>query len=301
MSPKVLQRIAFALVFGLGLWLALHFFGARTRDDAGRLTLPALSAAGVDRIRLGGAADSLVFVRQGEVWLVDGFPAAASAVQEFLDASGDSTAESELIAQSAASHARLGVDSVAGKRLAVLGAGKPLLDLVVGNRGPDLDGFYVRRAGAPEVYLLRGRFAELLARSESEWRDRRVAAVRPDSIARVEVQRGKSRWSLTRSGASWSLGNVAADSTKVARFLAVFGDLQAAGFPDRAELDSITFAPPERSVTLSGANGQPILALVLDSTPSGAFWVRPSAGGPVYRLDGRTTALITPEESSLQK
>lgn len=301
MSPKVLQRIALVLVFGLGLWLALHFFGARTRDDAGRLTLPAIPAGTVDHIGLAGAADSLVFVRQGDRWQVDGFPAVASAVQEFLNASGDSTAESELIAQSSASHARLGVDSVAGKRLTVSAAGKPLLELMVGNRGPDLDGFYVRRAGAPEVYLLRGRFAELLARSESEWRDRRVAGVKADGITRVEVQRGRSRWTLARSGASWSLGKVAADSTKVARFLSIFGELQAAGFPDRAELDSITFAPPERAVTLSGADGQPILALVFDSTASGGFWVRSAAGGPVYRLDGRTTALITPEESSLQK
>lgn len=301
MSPKVLQRIALVLVFALGLWLALNFFSSGQRDDAGRLTLPVVAAGSVDRISLVHAADSLVLTHPGAGWQVNGAPASAKAVQEFLDAATDSTAESELTAQSTASHARLGVDSVAGKRLTILGGGKPLLDLVVGNRGPDLNGFYVRRAGAPDVYLLRGRFAEMLSRGESEWRERQVAQVKPDSISKVEVERGKTKWTLTRTGTSWSLGSHPADSTKVARYLSVFGDLRAVGFPDRAELDSITFSPPERAITLTGANGQPILALVFDSTPSGAFWVRPAAGGPVYRLDGRTTSLVTPDENSLRK
>jgi len=301
MSPKVLQRIALVLVFALGLWLALNFFNTGQRDDAGRLTLPALSASGVERISLVGPLDSLILVKQGGGWLVDGSPASANGVQEFLDASGDTTTESELTAQSTASHARLGVDSVAGKRLTIMGQGKPLVELVVGNRGPDLNGYYVRRAGAPDVYLLRGRFAEMLSRGESEWRERQLAGVKPDSIAAVEVQRGTAHWTLTRTGTSWSLGSQPADSTKVARFLSIFGDLRAAGFPDRVERDTISFSSPERAVTLSGADGRPILSLVFDSTPSGAFWVRPAAGGPVYRLDGRTTSLATPEESSLRK
>jgi hypothetical protein len=301
MSSRVLQRIALVLVFALGLWLSLHFFANGQRDDAGRLTLPALTAADVDRIALVGKSDSLVLVKQEEGWVVNGLPASVSGVQDLLDATADSSAESELTAQSTASHVRLGVDSVAGRRLTILGAGQPLLDLVVGNRGPELNGYYVRRAGAPDVYLLRGRFAELLARGESEWRDRQLVRLKPDSIGKVEVQRGKANWTLTRTGATWSLGSLPADSTKVARYLAIFGDLRAAGFPDRAEVDSITFSPPERAIMLSGLDGRPLLSLVFDSTASGGFWVRPAAGGPVYRLDGRTTALVTPDESSLRK
>ncbi len=301
MSPKVLQRIALVLVFALGLWLALHFFSAGQRDDAGRLTLPALAPAGVDRISLVGKADSVILVKQGRGWSVNGAPASAKVVQEFLAAAHDSSAGSELIAQSTASHARLGVDSLSGRRLTIAGAGTIVLDLVVGNRGPELNGFYVRRAGAADVYLLRGQFAEMFARAESDWRDRQLAELQPDSITQVEVQRGKVRWTLSRSGTSWSLGGHPADSTKVARYLAIFGDVRAAGFPDRAELDSISFAAPERAITVTGPGGQVMLSLVFDSTASGAFWVRSTSGGPVYRLDGRTTALVTPEESSLQQ
>jgi hypothetical protein len=301
MSAKVLQRIALALVFALGLWLSLNLFGARKRDDAGRLTLPRLAADTVDQITLIGPGDTLRISKQGAAWQVNGLPASAKAVQEFLAATGDSSAESELTAQSATSHARLGVDSVAGKRLSILGGGKPLLDLVIGNRGPDLNGYYVRRAGAADVYLLQGQFAELLARHEGDWRERQLSGLKADSIAKVEVQLGKVRWTMSRSGSAWLVGNRPADSTKVARFLSIFGDLRATGFPDRSDLDSIKFAPPERGITLSGPSGQPILALVFDSTPSGSFWVRPAAGGPVYRLDGRTTSLVTPEEKSLEK
>ncbi len=301
MSPKVVQRIALVLVLSVGLWLALRVIGTRARDDAGRLSLPSLTPGDVDKITLVGAGDTVRLARQGDRWQANGFPASLQAVKEFLAAAGDSSAESELIAQSASSHARLGVDSVTGRRVAIEGGGKPLLDLVVGNRGPDFNGFYVRRSGELAVYLLRGRFAELLVPGQDQWRDRQVASIPADSIARIDVVRGKSRWSLNRAGKAWTVGAVPADSAKVARLLAQFGDIRATGFPDRAELDSLDFMAPERSLTLSDAAGQPLLALVFDSTASGAFWIRPVAGGPVYRLDGRTTELMTPLSSALTR
>lgn len=299
MSPKLLQRLATALVVLVLLWLSLTFLRGRQRDDDGRLRLPVLSERGTARIRLASAADSIVISRQAGGWQVNGMPASSRAVQEFLAAASDSTATSEVAAQSPASHARLGVDTVAGRRLTVAdSAGATLLDLVVGNRGPEFNGYYVRRAGAPEVYLLRGSFAELLARGENDWRDRQVADLKPDAVARIEVRLGPGGWTLARAGSGWTIGTAAADSTRVARLLAQLGDLRAVGFPDRVELDSIDFGHPERSLTVLNAAGDSLLALVLDSTTSGAFWVR-SAGGAVYRMDGRTTGLVTPAESTL--
>ncbi len=299
MSSKVLLRIALSLAVAVLLWLGLTSLRGRQRDDAGHLALPTLSVAGVGRIELAGATDTATITRQGAGWRVNGMPASSRAVEEFFGAARDSTVESEVTAQSVASHNRLGVDSTTRKRLTIRdSAGTVILDLVIGNRGPEFNGFYVRRVGDLEVYLLRGQFAELLARGPNEWRDRQVAALKPEAIAKIEVQLGRGGWSLTRSGSAWLVGHVAADSTRVARLLAQFGDVRAAGFPDRGELDSIDFSAPERTVTVSDAAGHALLGLVLDSTAAGAFWAR-SIDGAVYRLDGRTTALVTPAESAL--
>jgi len=297
MSPKMLQRIALALGVLLIAWGALALLRRHGGDDPGRLPVPEGAAVAVDRISFRHGRDSVVLVRQGERWSVNGFPASSGAVESFLGTLGDSSFRSELIARSPASHQRLGVDSAA-KRLTIMSGEQVSLDLRVGNRGPDFEGFYVRPEGSEAAYLLRGQFAELIARGIADWRDKQVAAVAADSVAKVEVVRGRSRWSMTRDGAAWRLARGRADSTRVARFLSHFDDLRASGFPEAQELDSIRFDPPDRAVTLLDPEGRPLLALVFDSTHGGAFWVRAASGGPVYRLDGRNAEAATPEENT---
>jgi hypothetical protein len=159
----------------------------------------------------------------------------------------------------------------------------------------------VRPEGRDAVYLLRGRFAEQLGKGLADWREKQVATVVTDSVARVQVRRGRAIWSMARGGNVWALPRGQADSAAVARFLSHFNNLRATGFPEAADLDSIRFDPPDRAVTLSTADGRPLLALVFDSTSGGAFWARADTGGPIYRLDARATDLATPAESTLRK
>jgi hypothetical protein len=301
MSAKVLLRIALALGAALVVWGALALFRRSHQDDAGGLNLSRLNAKDVSEIALRKLGDSLVLARREGGWTVNGFPASTSAVEAFLATIGDTSQQSEVVSQSSASHQRLGVDSVNARRLTVTAGGKAVLDMWFGIRGPDFEGFYVRPEGSDRAYLLRGHFAEQTAMGVPEWREKQIATVASDSVSKVEVRRGKTRWSLQRKGAGWELSHGPADSTKVARFLGLLGGLRAAGFPEPAEMDSIHFEAPERSLTLLSGSGQTLMSLVFDSTHQGAFWVRSTAGGPVYRLDARIADLATPAESTLKK
>jgi hypothetical protein len=301
MSPQVLKRIALLLAAALLVWGALAVYGRSRRDETGGLTLGRLAAAEVSEIAFRRGTDSVRLVRQGGEWLVNGFPASTRGVTTFLTSLGDSTARSEMVAQSRGSHVRLGVDSSSGRRLTITVAGKPVVDLWIGNRGPDFEGFYVRPEGSDAVYLLQGTFAELTTQGVPEWREKEFVALGADSIGKVEVGRGRHRWSLIRGSGGWSIGGQVADSTKVARFLGQFAGLFASGFPGPAEMDSIDFDPPDRTLTLSAPGGRSLLALVFDSTHTGAFWVRRVAGGPVYRLDQRIADRMTPAESTLKR
>jgi hypothetical protein len=246
-------------------------------------------------------ADTVLLVRDGSRWVVNGFPASARRAAAFLSAAGDSSVRSEEIARSASSHVRLGLDSAGARRLTITLAGKAALDLWIGNRGPDFEGFYVRKVGGDVAYLLRGQFAELFAQGLTEWREKDFASVPAESIATVQVSQGRRTWSLARGAAGWTVGGKPADSTRVARFLAQFGALRAAGFPAPEEMDSISFRPPDRSVRLIGSDNRVLLALELDAASSGAFWVRGDSTGPIYRIDARVGGAITPAESTLRK
>jgi hypothetical protein len=298
MSPKVLQRLAIVLGVLVLAWVVLAQVRRSRWDKAGGLALPKVAPSAVNEVAFSRGADTVVLARQGESWRANGFPGNAGGIEGFLEALGDTTLRSEIVAQSPASHARLGVDTMA-RRLTIRTGDTAVVDLRVGNRGPDFEGYYVRPEGADAVYLLRGRFAEQLGKGLADWREKQVATIVTDSVARVQVRRGRTSWSMAKSGNVWALTRGPADSAGVARFLSHFNNLRATGFPEAADLDSIRFDPPDRAVTLASADGRPLLALVFDSTSGGAFWVRADTGGPVYRIDERAAELATPAESTL--
>jgi Domain of unknown function (DUF4340) len=302
MSPKILQRIAMALGLAVAVWALLALVHRSSRDRTQRLTLPHLEEAQTDSISYEGPADTLRLVRAGDRWQVNGYPAAPFEVAGFFSALADSGAASELVAETAVSHSRLGVDSLKGKHLRVIGGGKVLLDLWLGNHGPDFDGYYIRKAGAAPVYLLRGRFADISGQDLDQWRDRQIVALPPDSITGVTVTRGKTSYRLERGAdRHWTLTpGGTADSTEVARFLEAFHDLRTSGFPTRAAEDSARFDRPARRVEVFGGVGRPLANLVFDSTSAG-FLVRADSGGQVFRLDTRLADELTPEATGLQK
>ncbi|MBK7713941.1 MAG: DUF4340 domain-containing protein [Gemmatimonadetes bacterium] len=299
MSARMLLRIVLVLAGLVVLWGALALFRRPARDASGALALPRLSLPDLSRIEIRQGPDTAVVVREGERWRVNGLPAAGTAVAAFVAALNDSAAPGELVSESAISHERLGVDSLHGRRLTLVTAGPPALDLWVGMRGPDFEGFYVRRAGEAPVYLLKGAFAERMMQPEEQWRDRQVAQLPADSIGRIEIRRGRATWALGRTAGGWRLADGVTDSVAAARLVTQFGDVRAAGFPD-AQGPAPDFAAAERGVTVYGLAGQPLLALAMDSTESGAFWVRREADGVVFRIERRVADQIAPEERALR-
>lgn len=301
MSPKMLVRIAVALVVALLVWGALALRSRGKSDTGERMALPHLVADSVEQLSIVKDTSRILIHREGAGWTVNGYPASARLLGQFFAALTDTALVSELVAQSAASHARLGVDSVAGKRLTATRGGHAVLDLWIGNRGPDFEGFYMRQAGHNEVYVVRGPFAEFSNRQESEWRDQQIAAVSPDSVARVAWTIGKRSFSLSHGAGGWTLAPAGAtDSIRVRRFLERFEELHSGDFPSRAQEDSANFTPPDRGVTLYSAAGTPLVSLVLDSMAAG-WWVRRADGGPVFRLDERMGKELAPAESTFRR
>lgn len=300
MSPRQLALIAAALAALLLLWGAAALVRGRGTSDGERFPLPALQRTAVDTVRMVRANDTILLARRDSTrWTVNGHPAAPAALDDLLDALADSARRSEIVAERATSHPSLGVDT-AGTRVRISGRGGELAELVAGQRSTDLDGGYMRTANDSAVWLVRGELAGMLGREADEWRDKRIGSVVGDSVARIEVTRGRRSYALRRDGAKWSFASGGpADSAAVSGLLDQFTMVEAAGFASAGQADSAQFTRPDRLVRLVRADGKPAMTLVFDSIPGG-FWVRPDTGSVVYRMESWTVDRLTPADSTLR-
>jgi hypothetical protein len=302
MSPKQLARLAMVLGALLLLWGAASLArrGSRGPSESDRFALGSIPRDSVDSIIIQRSADTAHLARvDSATWTVNGHHASRNAVQDILTALGDTARRTELVGGRPTSHAGFGVDSAKGTRIRVVRGDSTVADLVQGNRGPGLEGGYFRLAGDSAVYLVSGNLAQALEQTSDELRDKRIASVTADSVARVEVTRGRRSYTLRRDGSTWTLApGRRADSAAVAELLSSYSQVEAAGFANRAQADSARFTRPDRRVALLRADGSPLLRLVFDSTATG-FWVR-AEDSTVYRLDTWSADRLTPSDSALR-
>jgi hypothetical protein len=298
MSPKALARALITLVALLFLWGAVALFRGSISDGAATLALPALTLADVNRVEIAKDGDTVRFAQRDGLWEVNGYAAAAEQVGQLFTWLTDSAVTSELIARNPASHARLGVDA-AGRRMTYWNGAEVLLDLIVGSDGRGSQTAYARQAAADEVFLLRGSLGALVSRDVDSWRDRRIAAIAPDAVHRIVVQRGKDATVLTREEDQWTVGGASADSAAVARLLRALSNVAAIGFASPAETDSLDFQQAGRRLTVLGSGADTLLDLLIDSTAAG-YWARRGARPEVFRLDFWRVDELTPVEGALR-
>lgn len=302
MSTKLLVRLGIALGVLVALWGVIALVRRPPEDRSVAITLPRVDSTTIDTIQLMKAHDTALLVRaSGRRWTSNGFPAAQSAISDLLRGLADTARQTELVAESKASHEQLGVAADSGERVRVVSHGQSLLDIVAGRRTPDYAGVYVRRANDDAVYALHGSLAESLARAIDDWRDKHIVAVTPDSVGMVAVKRGGSEYALRRAGTHWAfVGSPATvDSAQVGYVLGDYRDLSASGFATKAQADSIHFGKGARHATLLSKTGTTLASLAFDSTAAGT-WVKADTGGPIYKLDSWTWGQLTPAESTLR-
>jgi hypothetical protein len=303
MTPAQLARVAIVLGALLLLWGAVSLTrrgtGGLTESD--RFALPAIVRDSTDSVIIIRPADTARLARRDSAaWTVNGHPVAKGAVAELFAALADSTRRTELVGARPASHSGFGVDSAKGTRIRIVRGDSTLADLVQGNRDPGLDGGYFRAAADSAVYLVGGSLAQVLEKSSDEWRDRQIAAVSGDSVARIEITRGKRSYRLDRDSTGWKLTpGGRADSSVVAELLGSYRQVDAAGFASEAQADSANFARAERRAALLRQDGTPLVARTFDSTANG-FWVKAGEDNVVYRVDAWSADRLVPADSAFK-
>lgn len=302
MSTKQLLRLAVLLVVLLLVWGAAALASRRGGTAPGDVfRLPKIRRGVVDTVLLARAGDTALLARKdSSTWTVNGHAASSQSIAELFDALEDTTSTGDLVAERKTSHAGLGVDSATGTHVKVRGHGQTLTDLVAGKRSADFAGGYVRRADQESTWQMPGRLVDILSRKSEEWRDRRIASVKADSIAAIEVSRGARRYTLRRSGSTWALvPGGAADSSRAADLASAYGSVTAEGFATDAQADSVRFGQPDRTAHVLRKDGTPIVTLLFDST-KGGFWVKPDTGRTIYRIEAWTADRLAPADSTVR-
>ena len=300
MTDRMLKRLAGVVGIALVAWAALAGAGHLRTDRATRISLPHLDSAAIDTVVIARRGDTATLARAAHHWTMNGHPADSSHVRDLLAGFVDSTDWGELVAESPASYARLGVDADSGRHVRVVSRGGKVLDLTGGKRTSDWSGLYVRRRGDSAVYALHSsQLGEALTRSADDWRDKRIARVNPDSVASATIARGARSVTLRKDAGKWSLGAAPADSSAVARTLELYRSFDATGFATDAQADSLRKERQFARVRLRSKAGSSLLDITFDSTRSGA-WARADSGGPVFKIDSYQLAQLAPPESTFK-
>jgi hypothetical protein len=232
-------------------------------------------------------------------WTINGFAAAQGMVEDLFEGLTESI-EAELVATGSAVHGRMEIDSAHGILVKFENAGETVASVVFGKRGRAYNTRYVRLEGEDYVYQYSGELSGVVDRSETDWRDKEMVSIEPDSVGRVVARRSEGEYTLTRGEGGWTIGRgEATDSAAVHRMLNQYNSLQASGFATVAQMDSVDFSRPDRSVTLFGLDGETLTSMVFDST-SAAYWVRVDADSVIYRILQWKANQMIPVDSTLR-
>ena len=300
MNPKQLKRVVIALAVAIVFWVLAELLGGSRDDSETAFVLPALQMSEVDAIAIERPSGAIALLRVGDsTWTVNGHKAAEDMVQDLFAGLTESS-EAELVATGSTVHRRMGVDSAEGIIVRFENGGEQLASVVFGKQGRAYRTRYVRLEGQDFVYQYSGELANVVDRSEDDWRDKTILNITPDNVGRVVARRSEGGYTLNRDEDGWTIGRgSAADSAAVHRMLNQYTSLQASGFATDAQVDSVDFSQPERSVTLFGLGGDTLASMALDSTAS-AYWVQVASDSIIYRILQWKVNQMIPVDSTLR-
>jgi hypothetical protein len=300
MNPKQLKRVVIVLAVAIVFWVVAELLGGSLDDSETAFVLPALQMSEVDAIAIERPSGAIALLRVGDsTWTINGHVASQDAVQDLFAGLAESS-EAELVATGSTVHRRMGIDSVEGIFVRFANGGEQVVSVVFGKQGRAYNTRYVRLEAQDFVYQYSGELARLVDRSEDDWRDKTILNIMPEEVGRVVARHSEGDYTLNREAEGWTIGRGgAADSAAVHRMLNQYTSLQATGFATDAQVDSVDFTRPERSVTLLGLQGDTLASMALDSTSS-AYWVQVASDSIIYRLLQWKVNQMIPVDSTLR-
>lgn len=300
MSEQGLKRLVGAVALLGGLWLISALLSGQGRGGvtaSGQMfaLFRQLEGPSLTGVTVESSGDTLVLVREGETWTVNGHATDDLTLSTFLVAV-TSASVGDLVATNPENHERMGVtDEVATRVDFETDSGRS--SFLLGRSGRAFQTAYVRLPGEDEVYVMHGDLSSQLRRPVDSWRDRTIVAVDTAAVARLVVESGDGDYVLQRADSVWTLEDGSAtDGPTVSAILTELASLSATGF--LTEVDSIA-ALDRASITRAFASDGSLLAEVTVGEGNADRWARAGDGGSIFRLSAFRAGRVAPARSTV--
>ena len=115
------------------------------------------------------------------------------------------------------------------------------------------DEVYVKKADAPQIFLVKKYNVERIAKRPMEFRDKTLCDVAADNLTEISVSAGDRSYTLIKSGADWKASKPAKleiDGTKVTPIASGFKDFKGNGFAEDQSLKDNGLAKPKAIITV---------------------------------------------------
>ncbi len=144
-----------------------------------------------------------------------------------------------------ATPAAAGLDAPALTLTVGLKGGKTVTALIGNKKGDDT---FVKKADAPQIFLVKKFNLERIAKRPMEFRDKTLCDVAGADLTEISVAAGDKSYTLVKNGNDWKATKppkLELDATKVTPIASAFKDWKASGFADDQSLKSNGLAKPK--------------------------------------------------------
>ena len=170
------------------------------------------------RIVISMAGESTELVKKNNQWFVlnngKEYPARQLRIEDFIDIFTERAAW-PVRSSSAASHARLGLDSESASRITIYGENTTLLDILLGIEDSTGREIYLRKYGQNEVRSGDNTVISYLSGSANNWYNLRLipesedGRIAIDSVQRLSVYTDEAALIFTRRNREWTVSGLA--------------------------------------------------------------------------------------------
>jgi len=173
-----------------------------------------------------------------------------------------------------------------------LKGGKSITALIGGPKGEKAgekagEDTYVKKADAPQIFLVKKFNLERIAKRPMEFRDKTLCDLGADDLTEISVAAADKSYTLVKSGTEWKATKppkLEVDATKVTPIAGAFKDWKATGFADDQSLKSNGLAKPKAVISAKSkatkSSAPACLVRVGDESADKASYVVATAKSP---------------------
>jgi len=236
MKGKKIVRLLVVLVVLVGVFLVVKYTGNTGRSKTFRSSLVEIDTAKVSKLEILSPGDTTVLTRESGEWKVNQLKKADKNTVKALMNNLKQIKPSRLASRTEDSWKDFQVDDAGTRVIAYEGSDK-VLDIILGRfnvEGQRSFYSYVRLNEEADVYVAKDFMKMSVGTGSADYRNDDVVRLVKDSVSSIAFNYPDSAFTLDKVDGKWQLGEMAADSASVVKYLQSLTFVNSKNFAERS-------------------------------------------------------------------